>query len=188
MNKKAIRAHYKNRRQALTSIQREKASLEIANRLLDLPVWSKSYFHLFLSSEKHREIDTEPILTVLNAKDKHVVVPKMEKERSLVHYLLTDATPIKENALGIPEPQEGIAIDPLKIDVIFVPLLAFDVYGNRVGYGKGYYDRFLKRCRPESIKIGLSFFDPEKQLPTTATDVPLTYCISPENTYRFNKS
>lgn len=187
MNKKAIREHYKNLRQALSVNQRDAFSMDIANRLLELPIWSKSYYHLFLSSAKHHEVNTQAVLTLLYAKDKQVVVPKMEDEQRLGHYLLTDATPIKENSLGIPEPQKGLAIDPKHIDVVFVPLLAFDSQGNRLGYGKGYYDRFLSSCRTDCLKIGLSFFESEKQVPTTAMDIPLDYCVCPKRTYTFSK-
>ena len=65
---------------------------------------------------------------------------------------------LKENKYGIPEPINGIQINSDIIDVVFVPLLAYDSKGNRVGYGKGFYDRFLENLGSKTIKIGLSFF------------------------------
>jgi 5-formyltetrahydrofolate cyclo-ligase len=81
----------------------------------------------------------------------------MEPNFDLSHILLTDATPIKPNSYGIPEPTGGIAVSPATIEVVFVPLLAYDINGNRIGYGKGYYDRFLAQCDPKCNFIGLSF-------------------------------
>ena len=76
------------------------------------------------------------------------------------HILLTDSTRIVCNSWKIPEPSEGIVFDPKLLEVVFVPLLICDLKGQRVGYGQGYYDRFLSQCKPEVIKIGLSLFDP----------------------------
>ena len=70
---------------------------------------------------------------------------------------------------------------PEELDLIFVPLLAYDKKGHRVGYGKGYYDRFLKECKDDCIKIGFSFFEPEDSIEgVNRHDVKLDYCITPE--------
>jgi 5-formyltetrahydrofolate cyclo-ligase len=70
--------------------------------------------------------------------------------------------------------------------VVFVPLLAFDTLGNRVGYGKGFYDQFLSECQPETIKIGLSFFEAENTITDVfEKDVRLDFCITPKKCYRF---
>ena len=72
------------------------------------------------------------------------------------------------------------------MDVVFVPLLAFDEKGHRVGYGKGFYDRFLSQCKPEIIKIGLSFFEAEKEISYSGkNDIMLDHCITPNEIYSF---
>jgi 5-formyltetrahydrofolate cyclo-ligase len=95
------------------------------------------------------------------------------------NYLLTDQTKLTVNTYGIPEPDEnGIAVDEKSIDVVFVPLVAADRFGNRIGYGKGFYDRFLKKCRPDVLKIGLSFFTPlETKIDTNSNDIGMDYII-----------
>jgi 5-formyltetrahydrofolate cyclo-ligase len=104
----------------------------------------------------------------------------------MTHFLLTDATKIKKNDYNIPEPIDGIEIPTSKIEVVFVPLLAFDKKGNRVGYGKGFYDRFLSECNPETIKIGLSFFDSEELIEDVfENDVKLDYCVTPNTVFSF---
>jgi 5-formyltetrahydrofolate cyclo-ligase len=75
---------------------------------------------------------------------------------------------------------------PENIDVIVVPLLCFDKAGHRVGFGKGYYDRFLNRCSKKVKTIGLSYFEPvEKITDVEFTDVALDVVITPKKVYRF---
>jgi 5-formyltetrahydrofolate cyclo-ligase len=70
--------------------------------------------------------------------------------------------------------------------MVIVPMLAFDRQGNRVGYGKGYYDSFLKQCRPDCIKVGVCYFEPIAQIDDAGDfDVPLNFCITPQQVYVF---
>ena len=156
MNKTVARNKCKAARNILSQEEIENKSLAIANQLLRMDIWEKLYYHLFLTIDEQKEINTEYILHILAGKDKEIVVSKCDfKHLTLVHFLMTDNTKIKKNSYNIPEPVEGIEVPDAKIDVVFVPLLAYDEEGNRVGYGKGFYDRFLKKCRPETIKIGI---------------------------------
>jgi len=187
MTKKELRTHYKNLRQQLSENDLEEKSLAVANKILSLPIWELTYFHIFLPIETQKEINTEFILHLLSGKDKEIVVSKSDFEtREMTHYLLTDNTKFKTSSYGIPEPVNGLEVPSKTIDVVFVPLLAFDVSGNRVGYGKGFYDKFLANCRPETVKIGLSFFEAVDAINDVfESDVKLDYCVTPENTYTF---
>ncbi|MEM9687009.1 MAG: 5-formyltetrahydrofolate cyclo-ligase [Bacteroidota bacterium] len=188
MTKVALREKYKALRGQLSPEAIEDQSIQIANQLLTLPVWDKGYYHLFLPMKRQKEIDTRFILTLLQGKDKEIVVSKSHfTSNTLTHYLLTDSTILKENSYGIPEPVDGISVPVSKIDVVFVPLLAFDKKGNRVGYGKGFYDTFLAECKATTLKIGLSFFDAETRIDAVSgTDIPLHYCVTPEKVYDFS--
>ena len=105
------------------------------------------------------------------------------------HFLWSETTQITKNAFGIPEPLEGVRIKEDEIEVVFIPLLAYDKKGNRLGYGKGFYDRFLSKCLPQTIKIGLSFFSPTNTLiDTHPNDISLDYVISPKQVYRFEST
>jgi 5-formyltetrahydrofolate cyclo-ligase len=190
MKKSFLRAKYKELRLDLSIETIEDLSLQIANQLLKLSIWDYSFYHLFLSIAEQKEVNTEPILHILQGKDKNVVLPKTDAPTNkLVNYLLTDTTVIKKNRWNIPEPQDGIEIDTGKIEVVFIPLLAFDQSGHRVGYGKGFYDQFLAGCRADVLKIGLSFFEAEEEIEDIyQSDVPLDYCVTPKYTYSFNKS
>lgn len=187
MLKHELRKKYKNLRAEISPTKASDLSLALANSSLQIPIWDFFYYHIFLSIEDKNEVDTLPLITLLQGKDKHVVVPKVVGSNSLENYLLTDNTAFKESAWGVPEPVDGIEIPENKIDVVFVPLLAFDEMGNRVGYGKGFYDGFLNKCRKETLKIGLSFFGAEPKLITDVhkNDVKLDYCITPEKIYTF---
>lgn len=186
MDKPFFRKKYKGLREKLTFEDCDTKSIDIANQLLKLPIWSVEFYHIFLTIEKLKEVNTEYILNILNGKDKNTVIAQSDFETSTMrHFLLTDNTLIKVNTWGIPEPQGGITIEPSQLDVVFVPLLAFDTKGNRLGYGKGFYDRFLSACKPDCLKIGLSFFEAETKLPVAHNDVKLTHCVTPNKTYRF---
>ena len=187
MNKATLRTHYKRLRKALSQEQIEDDSLQIANQLLLLPIWDHEFYHIFLSIIEHKEVNTDYLLNILSGKDKHIVISKSNfATREMSHVLLTDNTKIKKNKWHIPEPINGIPIASQHIDVVFVPLLAFDLHGHRVGYGKGFYDRFLKHCKADTLKIGVSFFEAETQISDILeSDITLDYCITPEKIYRF---
>jgi 5-formyltetrahydrofolate cyclo-ligase len=194
MTKMDLRKKYKELRQQLLGEQIEDKSLAIANRLLQLDampagrqVWDNTYFHLFLTIEEQKEVDTEFILQILAGKDKEIVVAKSNFETlEMTNYLLTDSTKFQKNDYNIYEPVDGIEVPTTKIDVVFVPLLAYDTKGNRVGYGKGFYDNFLSNCKEDVIKIGLSFFEPENSIDdVSASDIRLDYCVTPMTLYSF---
>jgi 5-formyltetrahydrofolate cyclo-ligase len=186
MLKKDLRVKILSLRNSITTEYLSDQSLQLANTLLTLPIWNFSYYHLFLPITEKKEIDTSFILSILQGKDKNIVLPKMADDQNLKHFLLTDSTVIKPNRWGVPEPLDGIEVPIKKIDVVFIPLLAFDTKGNRVGYGKGFYDIFLKECNPDVIKIGLSLFEAEENIDDIApNDVPLDYCITPNKVYSF---
>jgi len=187
MKKTQLRIKYKKLRNNLSPQHLEDYSLQIANLVLELPIWNHSFFHIFLTIDNLKEVDTAPILSILSGKDKHIVLSKSNFEtRTLSHVLLQDNTRITLNSWNIPEPENGIAISTAQIDVVFVPLIAFDFNGNRIGYGKGFYDEFLKNCSKDTVKIGLSFFEAETTIEDIEPhDIPLDYCIIPHKIYTF---
>ena len=184
-SKKALRTFFLNKRIALSDKTHEKKSFEITNHCLKLPIWEKDYFHLFLPIKRKAEIDTTLILTLLQGRDKQIIVPKIKGTR-LESILLTDNTKLKINNWGIPEPEKGLIIDPKQIEVVFIPLLIFDKKGNRVGYGKGYYDHLLISCNSNVLKIGLSFFEAIDEIEgVNSNDLILDYCVTPMGVKEF---
>jgi 5-formyltetrahydrofolate cyclo-ligase len=189
LTKKELRNHFKIKRQETTEETRDLWSMNIANQVLKLPIWDATYFHVFLSIPRLLEIDTQYILHILSGKDKEIVVSKSDFEtREMSHFLLTDNTRIKPNAFGIPEPMSGLEVPVANIEVVFVPLLAADKNGHRLGYGKGFYDVFLSKCSPKTVKIGLSFWQPVDEIPEISkTDVALDWLVTPDEVFEISK-
>ena len=106
---------------------------------------------------------------------------KAAEMESLIYPVKTE---LIENKWGIREPVSGEAVKPTTIDMILVPGLAFDRAGHRVGYGKGFYDRFLKTCRDDCVKIGLSYFEPVDEIAEAHEgDAALDFCVTPEGIF-----
>lgn len=119
--------------------------------------------------------------------DLHIAYPVTN---TLTHEMnaisIHEETIYRTNAWGITEPKEGSVIPPEQVDLVLVPMLVCDKNGFRVGYGKGFYDRYLSKCRKDIVKIGFSYFDPvEKITDTDQFDVPLSLCITPQHIYEF---
>jgi 5-formyltetrahydrofolate cyclo-ligase len=105
---------------------------------------------------------------------------------TMVNIALFPDTPLVENRWEVREPESGDALDTAELDLVIVPLLAVDASGHRVGYGKGFYDRFLRDCRQDCLKVGLNYFEPLQAIVDLADhDVALDICVTPEEVYRF---
>jgi 5-formyltetrahydrofolate cyclo-ligase len=97
---------------------------------------------------------------------------------------INEDTIYKISAKGITEPTEGAVITANEIDLVFVPLVAFDKSGFRIGYGKGFYDKYLAECDDDVLKIGFSYFEPVDAIDDVQSfDIPLDYCITPHFVY-----
>ena len=102
--------------------------------------------------------------------------------------LINENTVYTTNTFGITEPIEGSIINPIDIGLIFVPLLVCDKQGYRVGYGKGFYDRFLNQCKADVVLMGFSYFEPVDLISdTNEFDIPLNFCITPNEVYEYNR-
>jgi 5-formyltetrahydrofolate cyclo-ligase len=186
MLKKEVRLNHLQLRTRLSSEEVNSSSRFISDLLRPLPIWDFEYYHIFLPISQKNEVDTGPIIDLLRSIHKKIVVPKVKNDRLLEHYLLEVDTTLKKNHWGIPEPESGHQIAIEKIDLVFVPMLAFDQRGHRVGYGKGFYDRFLHKCRADVLKVGLCFFDAVEEISDIGpTDISMDYCLTPEKVYEF---
>lgn len=186
MLKEELRLQYSQLRNQLSPETVEEASILIANQLLTIPLWSYDYYHLFLPIESKKEINTQYLLSILQGKDKNIVVPRVVSGTFFRNILLTDNTLLVKNQWGIPEPEDGLEVPAIRIDVVFLPLLAFDRAGHRVGYGKGFYDTFLGSCRKDVLKVGLSIFEAENRITDIhEKDISMNYCVTPQTIYTF---
>ena len=192
MNKLSARIHFKALRAAFTPINLEENSQKIAMLFLQqFDLINIQCVHTFLPIAHLKEVDTTIIIHALHAlyPKLQIAVPKIDKEFQDLHSVLW--SPNSEFILGtmkIPEPKDAIMVNSFSIDMVLIPLLAFDAAGHRVGYGKGFYDKFLAACKPNVVKIGLCFFDPIQKISDIGShDVALDFCITPEKIYEFSK-
>jgi len=185
-DKTFLRSHYKKKRLSLTKQEVDDLSQRVCKQLDKLNIWKLQHYHIFISILKYNELDTSFIINKLKSEQKIIIVPKISNNE-LVHVSINDETEFSLNEYGIKEPNNGNHFIIENLDIIFIPLLAFDIEGHRVGYGKGYYDRFLKLTNNSTLKIGLSFFDPiNKILDIDDNDVKLDYCVTPKQVHKFN--
>ena len=191
MNKSFLRSKFLKKRKELSEKEIEEKNEAILEN-------SKHFFktngintiHIFLPQLGKTEIDTWRIISFLhNFGQLKIISPRIiPGTREMEHYQLTPETILINNQWKIPEPdpETSLKVLPVDIDAVFIPLLAFDKRGFRVGYGGGYYDRFLVQCRSDIVKIGLSFFEPEDKIDDLDSfDVAMNYCITPFEIIRF---
>ena len=185
MNKIEARKKYLDLRKKLDNVQIISKSISISNNLQDLPIWEHNFYHIYLPIKEKNEVDTMPIINILNNKKKKVLIPKSDfNNTTMKSFLLNDNTVLKKNNYDITEPinnEEFLG----RIDVIFIPLVAYDLIGNRVGYGKGFYDKFLRNQNNKILRVGLSFFNPEKRIKIDEHDENLDFCVTPNRIFSF---
>ena len=185
-DKTFLRSYYKKKRFSLTKQEVDDLSQRVCKQLDKLNIWELKHYHIFISILKYNELDTSSIINKLKSEQKIIIVPKISNNE-LVHIAINDETEFGLNEYGIKEPNDVNHFIIENLDIIFIPLLAYDIEGHRVGYGKGYYDRFLKLTNNSTLKIGLSFFDPiNKILDIDDNDVKLDYCVTPKQVHKFN--
>jgi len=143
--------------------------------------------HVYLPLASKKEPDTQLIIDKLQKDfpEIRISIPRIENDQ-LVNFYYEGVQQLETNEWGISEPKFGEPTPTEKIDLVIVPLLAFDSMGNRVGYGKGFYDQFLKQCRPDSAKVGLSFFESmSEQIPAEVHDMKLNEVMNPYQAISF---
>src|SRR5687768_17075434 len=145
------------------------------------------YLHGFIPIEKFNEVNTRPIFEVLWRDHPQIVtvVPRVDFESNeLVSLTFRPGIELVRNTWEIDEPAHTEFIEPGEIDMVLVPGLCFDREGHRVGYGKGFYDRFLKTCRRDCLKVGLSYFPPVEGIDDVHDgDVRLDGVVTPLGTW-----
>jgi 5-formyltetrahydrofolate cyclo-ligase len=146
-----------------------------------------SSLHIFIRIPRFNEIDTSNIYFRIwrDHPGIRTFAPRTDRRTGLIESVEFSAvTEFGENEWGIKEPLTGASVEPAVMDMVAVPLLCFDTAGHRVGYGKGYYDTFLSQCRPDCVKVGLSFFPPVDVINDVHDgDVRLDLFVTPERVY-----
>ena len=162
MRKAEIRKYYLEKRKDLSSEQIKQKSADLANQFFSkVNLEDVEYLHVFIPIAKFNEVDTWLIIHKIWQDYPDIkVVTSVTLENELQHFVIDKQTQFIEDKWGIPTPKSIEEISADKIDLVITPLLAFDRNNNRVGYGKGYYDKFFADCKPNVGKVGLSLFPP----------------------------
>ena len=191
MKKKDSRNVFKEKRLQLLPSEIEKLDdlllIQFQKLIIDIPSLIMTYSPV----KKINEFDPQLITDYCYFKNPaqqlfYPVVVENKADNEMIAVIVDDNTLFETNKYGIDEPIDGIDMFSTEIDLVIVPLLCFDTKGYRVGYGKGYYDRFLKTCRKDCIKIGFSYFEPiDKIEDVDKYDVKLNYCITPDKIFTF---
>lgn len=192
MTKSELRQIYLRKRADISPGERTNASHSIADRFFgSVDLVGAKTIHCFIPIAKFHEIDTSLIYERIwrEFPNLRTAAPRTDLVSGELEHAAFDArTKLIENSWGIREPADSVLIEPSEMDIVLVPLLCFDKGGHRVGYGKGFYDRFLARCRSDCLKIGLSCFPPTRQIDgISGHDVGLDRCITPDSVTIFEK-
>lgn len=184
MLKGDLRKIYLTKQRNLSNEERLEKSLLITQQFFQYFSFERiNYLHLFLPIEKNNEIETRFIYERIWREFPQVktVIPRVDFEKNEIESIKFDfETKLILSKWQISEPIETETVDSQLIDIVLVPLLCFDKKGFRVGYGKGFYDKFLMNCRKDCLKIGLSYFPPVEEISDIhLQDVMLDYCITP---------
>ena len=188
MKKDIVRKTYLKKRQELSASKFEEESSQLVQNTIELiKKYKPECIHCFLPIHSKGEINTTPIIQYCWKNNINVVVPVSNfEDGTLKNAEFRPHTKTKQTKNNITEPIDPIWKKNDAIDIVITPLLAFDLKGYRVGYGKGFYDQFLSKCQSETIKIGLSFFESETLISDTlSTDIQLDYCVTPTKVYNF---
>lgn len=188
MLKKEARKLYREKRKELPSSNLMKMDdlLLIQFQKFD---WPHFYYALsYYPIDENNEINTFIFTAYLQFRNPglHIAYPKTNFSNDQMQAIIDRSDSFVRSEFNIYEPASGEEIAPQVLDIVLVPMLICDKHGNRIGYGKGFYDRFLKQCRPDCLKVGLSYFEPiEVITDANEFDVPLDLCITPQNIYVF---
>jgi len=191
MHKTALRKQFLKQRQQLPpAVFKEKNRLLAHNFVHAFDLKTIQYLHIYLPILKKNEINTWSIIEFIFQHYPHITVLISKsnfKTCQMDNYVLTPHSMIAENKWGIPEPVDTTnPIAHQKIEMIILPLLCFDKHGYRVGYGQGFYDRFLHQCRKSVVKIGLSLFEPIDDIVDKHNhDMKMDFCITPDSIWTF---
>lgn len=190
MKKSELRKSFLTRQKSFSVEETEVKSFAIAELFFQTFDLSKiKFLHCFLPIEKFNEIDTRPIFERIWRDFSFVqtLVPRVDFQTNEIENLkFSIETETAKNTWDIYEPTHNEFIETERIDAVLIPLICFDARGFRVGYGKGFYDKFLIKCRADCLKIGLNYFAPVEEISDVDEfDVSLDYCITPDKVWEF---
>ena len=183
ISKKEYRIKYTQLRKSLTNAQLNSYNSSIND---ELKIISTGNVHLFLPIKSKIEVDIWPFIKHLRNSDFTIGTSIYNStNNSVKHVEILNNSIFETGDYQIPKPTIYKEVEISIFNTVIIPLLAYDENGNRIGYGKGIYDRILEKCSEKCRLIGVSYFNPEKKIIPEEHDIPLNYCINPNNLIKF---
>ena len=181
MTREEIRSEVREKRKAVSGIQVAEMSIRICEKILALPEYIRAR-RVFCYAAMPDEVQTRGILWAIMHSGRELYMPVARGGGNMDAVRVTENTEMKLDARGIETPVSGESLPPEQLNLALVPGIAFDRSGNRLGFGKGYFDRFLARCRCPAV--GLAY---EMQLvgaiETRPHDVPMDRIVTEKAVY-----
>lgn len=186
MLKKELRQKYLEKRKTLSEDEVNFLSQKISkNFILQFNLSENQSIHVFMPIKKFNEIETNSLIEYFWKCKLNVFLPKIH-ENKIISIKYTSETILQENAWGILEPV-SIINEENSFDYVITPLLYCDNNGNRVGYGKGFYDEFFRTINADAKKIGVNYFPPIDMIDDVSeNDVKLDYLVTPDEILSFS--
>lgn len=185
MLKVELRKKYMDMRKTLSKDEVLILSEQIfKNFVLQFNVFENQNIHIFLPIKKFNEVETRFFIEYFWNKNVNVFVPKIYQSK-MISVKFTSETDLTENSWGILEPKSN-ENECSEFDFVITPLLYCDHNGNRIGYGKGFYDQFFKEINSGAKKIGVNYFPPYESISDVSEfDVKLDYLVVPTEVLSF---
>jgi 5-formyltetrahydrofolate cyclo-ligase len=189
MLKKEIRKKYKELRNSYSQQEIDILSNDCFKILLDKFPLKDKKIGVFLPISNSKEPNTFLLLNQFDLISSNFYAPISNNATfEMDFYRIESYDYLTKGAFGILEPRNKFIIQPSELDVILIPLLAFNLQGHRVGYGKGFYDRYFNRTNKNIVKIGISLFDSIEIIEDiNPLDVPMNFCSTPRQFIDFKK-
>jgi len=186
MKKSEFRKIYLEKRKSLSQDEVSFLSEKIfANFINYFKPISEQKVHIFIPIEKFKEMNTQIFIDYFLNRNIKVYVPKIV-DTKLISVKISSDTPFTINNWGISEPVSNEDSEVLDFDFVITPLLYCDFKGNRVGYGKGFYDQFFENISKSTKKIGVNYFNPDDMIDDVwENDIPLDYLVTPTEVLSF---
>jgi 5-formyltetrahydrofolate cyclo-ligase len=192
MTKEQIRKHYLQKRMALSEAEFQQLNSDLCRTFFEgVSLSSVRVLHTFLPIEKQKEVNTWLIIDQIRKQFPHIriSIPRINNQNATIEsFFYEGKEQLEKNVWDILEPKQGIPTSVDNIDLVLVPLLAVDGEGNRVGYGRGFYDKFLKILPDTTLKIGLSLFPPVDSIEGLGPhDLPVDVIVTPEGCFHLKR-
>ena len=181
MTRDDMRREARKARRAISAIRRADMSLRVAEAVVALPEFLAAQSVMCYASLPE-EVRTDPLISVILDSGRELYLPAIQRDMGLLALRCLPTTRLEPDTMGIRTPVDGEACDPSRLDLVIAPGLAFDRQGNRLGFGKGYYDRFLAECRCPIVALAfeIQLFDRVEARPN---DIPVDILVTEKQVY-----